>query len=119
MAFDANDVIGEIMAGMELEKDEIRAQLHEHTVEIRDDGRSMAPVYHGPPHGEVVPGGFRDSIVDEPAPDHDNMPAERVISRSRIAYLLEFGTKHMHEFGTFGALAAKYGGTVDLVEREE
>lgn len=110
---DVADIMAEIMGGMELEEEEIREQLHEFAIEVRDYAKSIAPVYEGEPHGKIVPGGFRDSIIDEKAPDHDGMPAERVSSYSRIAHLLEFGTSKMHEFGTFGATAAAFGGTVD------
>lgn len=115
---DVADIMAEIMGGMELEEEEIREQLHEFAIEVRDYAKSIAPVYEGEPHSKVVPGGFRDSIIAEDAPDHDGLPAARVSSYSRIAHLLEFGTVKMHEFGTFGATAAAFGGTVDEVTTE-
>jgi hypothetical protein len=109
----AEEIYAEIMAGMEAEREEIKTGVHTEADEVRDYGRSIAPVYSGPPHKDVVPGAYRDSIVVEEAPDHDGMPAVRVISRSRIARILEFGTVKMHEFGTFANMAAAFGGTLD------
>ena len=109
----AEEIYAEIMAGMELEREEIREGVHVEADEVRDYGRSIAPVYAGPPHKNVVPGAFRDSIVVEERPDHDGLPAARVVSHSRIAHILEFGTVTMHEFGTFANMAAHFGGTLD------
>jgi hypothetical protein len=115
---DVGEIFAEIEAGMELEHDEIREQVKETAEKVRDYARSIAPVYQGEAHGKVVPGGFRDSILEEEAPDHDGLPAARVSSYSRIAHLLEFGTVKMHEFATFGNTAAAFGGTVDEVTAE-
>lgn len=112
---DVGEIYAEIRAGMELEHEEIREQLREKADEVKGYAQSIAPVYQGPPHKKVEPGGFRDSILVEDAPDRDGMPAARVSSYSRIAHILEFGTVKMHEFGTFGSTAAAFGGTVDEV----
>lgn len=106
----ADDIYADILAGMEGEHEEIREHVHVEGDEMKGYARSIAPVYAGPPDANVVPGAFRDSIVFEDAPDHEGMPAGRLISRSPIAHLLEFGTVHMHEFGTFAATAAAFGG---------
>lgn len=115
---DVADIFADIQAGMELEEEEIREQVKDLAEKVRDYAKSIAPIYQGEPHGKVVPGGFRDSIIAEDAPDHDGLPAARVSSYSRIAHLLEFGTVKMHEFGTFGATAAAFDGTVDEVTTE-
>src|ERR1700758_874041 len=107
----AAEIMAEIMVGVELQREEIRPELHIFADEVADYARSIAPVYHGPFHEGVVSGEFRDSIQVEDAPDHDGMPAVQVSSYSPIAHLLEFGTVKMHEFGTFANTAAHFGGT--------
>lgn len=115
---DVAEIFADIEAGMELEQEEIRAQVNETAEKVKDHARSIAPVYQGQEHGKVVPGGFRDSIIAEEAPDHDGLPAARVSSYSRIAHILEYGTVKMQEFGTFRATAAAFDGTIDEVTAE-
>jgi hypothetical protein len=109
----AEEIYGDIMAGIPAQREEIHEGVHTEADQVKDFGHSIAPVYTGPPHKDVVPGAYRDSIVVEEAPDHEGLPAVRVISRSRIARILEFGTVKMHEFGTFAAMASEFGGTLD------
>lgn len=116
---DVAEIFAEIEAGVRLDDDEeIREQVNELAGKVRDRAKSNAPVYQGQAHGKVVPGGFRDSIIAEEAPDHDGLPAARVSSYSRIAHILEYGTVKMQEFGTFRATAAAFDGTIDEVTTE-
>ncbi len=116
----AGEIFTEILAGVEASDAEIREQVNEKAVEIRDYARSIAPVYAGPPHKSVTPGEFRDSIIAEETGHRGavgglqvpgELPSAMVSSYDRIAHLLEFGTKTMHERGTFAAAAAAFGGT--------
>jgi len=104
-------VIADVMAGIETTRDEIREKIREEGEKVSEYARTIAPVYHGGSRPDLQPGRFRDSIHYEDQHDINGMPAGQVISRSRIAHLLEFGTIHMHEIGTFAATAAAFGGT--------
>lgn len=98
----------------ELVQEEIRAELYIIARKVRDYAQSIAPVYDGG-DPRAQPGSFKASIKAESAPDHDGMPAAKVISRSRIAHLLEFGTSKMEKRPTFAQTASHFGGTVDEV----
>lgn len=100
--------------------EEIREEVHRVAKEAADYARSIAPVYKGEPHEGVTPGSYRDSIHAESVEDRKSagvdklMPAARVITKSPIANLLEFGTSKMGEFATFAQTAEHYGGTVNF-----
>ncbi len=107
-------VEAEILNGIHaIGHDEIREGVRAKAREIAGYARSIAPVYHGPPRADERPGEFRDSILAEDAEDKNGLPAARVISRSRIAHLLEYGTVKMEKRATFGQAAEAFGGTVD------
>lgn len=87
--------------------------------EAAEYARSIAPVYHGD-DSRAKPGSYRDSIhAEETEPKRTEgfevpMPAARVITRSPVANLLEFGTSKMQEAATFTQTANHYGGTVEV-----
>ena len=115
MAIEVAQIHAEIMAKMP--KQEIRAEVDRIAKEGAELGRSIAPVLQEP-HAGFTPGHFRDSIHAEEADDINGLPAARIISHSRVAHLLEFGTVTMPEHATFGQIAAHYGGTIDRVDSE-
>jgi len=98
-------------------------EIHEEVIRVAREAagyaRSIAPVYHGD-DPRATPGSYRDSIhAEETGPKKSEgfevpMPAARVITRSPIANLLEFGTSKMPEFGVFSQTADHYGGTVEV-----
>jgi hypothetical protein len=105
------EVIADVTAQIPASREEIRDKIREEGEKVAEYARTIAPVYHGGSRPDLQPGKFRDSIHYEDQHDINAMPAGMVISRSRIAHLLEFGTIHMHEIGTFAATAAAFGGT--------
>jgi hypothetical protein len=103
------------LAQSEESRAEIRHEARETAKKAAEYARGIAPVYHGPPRPDVIPGEFRDSIEVEDAPDHEGKPAARIISKSPIAHLLEYGTSKMPAAATFARTAAAFGGTPDGV----
>jgi hypothetical protein len=110
-------IVAEIMALMPV--DEIKEEVNKLAREAAEYARSIAPVYHGD-DSRAKPGAYRESIhAEETEPRHSEgfegvMPTARVITRSPIANLLEFGTKKMKEFGVFTQTADHFGGTVEV-----
>jgi hypothetical protein len=110
-------IAAEIRAQMPLE--EIHKEVIRVAREAAEYARSIAPVYHGD-DPRATPGSYRDSIRSEEVESKKSdgfevpMPAARVITRSPIANLLEFGTSKMPEFGVFSQTADHYGGTVEV-----
>jgi hypothetical protein len=122
--------IGDIMPHTEIQiaaeiralmpQSEIREEVNRIAREAAEYARNIAPVYKGEPKEGVEPGSYRDSIHAEstglkPSEGFESpMPSARVITRSPIANLLEFGTKNMTEFATFAQTADHFGGIVDV-----
>jgi hypothetical protein len=69
--------------------------------------RSIAPV-GGAVSRDRHPGEFRDSIKSEDAPDHDGLPAARVVSDLRQASYIEYGTARTPEHATFAKTVAHF-----------
>ncbi len=110
-------IAAEIRALMPVE--EIKEEINRVAREAAKHARTIAPVYSGD-DPRAKPGSYRDSIhAEETEPkeakgfDH-LMPAARVITRSPIANLVEFGSKKMKEHAVFAQTADHYGGTVEV-----
>lgn len=114
MASTARDIELEIRA--QAGNAENRAQIDREARETADKAvayaKSIAPTLTdiGRAGTTKTPEEFRDSIHAERAPDRDDMPAYRMVSDVAYARFLEFGTRYMHEFGTFAATAKHFGG---------
>jgi hypothetical protein len=113
MAHTEMQIIDEITSKMPIA--EIREHVNKLAVDAAEYARSLAPVYTGPERKGVTPGAYRDSIhAEEGESEFEWEPSAMVITRWHGANLLEFGTKHMHEFGTFAKTADHFGGTVEV-----
>lgn len=113
MSSSAAEIQREIEAQLVLHREEERRAVKEKAKKVAEYARSIAPVYHGPPRPDVQPGEFRDSIINEDAPDYNGRPAARVVSHSRIAHLLEYGTSKMPALAVFARTAEHFNGTPD------
>lgn len=113
MAHTEMQIINEIESAMPIE--EIREHVNALAREAAEYARSIAPVYSGPHRDDRTPGYYRDSIHAETGESEiEWQPSAMVITRASYANVLEFGTKHMHEFGTFAKTADHFGGTVEV-----
>jgi hypothetical protein len=102
----------EIRAGVAAEREKAAKSARETAEKAVAYAQSIAPVLTDLVRAghAATPEEFRDSIHSEKAPDVDGMPAYKLVSDVDYARFLEYGTRYMHEFGTFAQTAKHFGG---------